>query len=165
MLEDKAAQLDYEMEIQSRTLGNRGFTLAEVVMSVGIVALVFGGILAGYIQSARRAEWTGYSLAAQALALQQLEQARAAKWDVLATPAVDEITNLPAMTWAELDLPISGNNAVRATNYITVSTIPISANPPASVHMVSVSTVWPFTKGQKTQWFTNTVANYFAPDR
>lgn len=143
----------------------RGFTLVEVVLAVGILALVFGGILAAHVQSARRAEWTGYSLAAQALAIQQIEQARSAKWDVLDTPVVNEITNLPSVTWAVLDLPISGTNEIRATNFVTVSTITLSTNPTASVQMVQVSTVWPFVSGGSTRLFTNTIANYFAPDR
>lgn len=153
------------MEAHNRLQGRSGFTLVEVVLAIGIIALVFGGILAAHVLSARRAEWTGYSLAAQALAIQQLEQARSAKWDVLDTPVINEITNLPSLTWSTLDLPIAGTNEIRATNYITVSTVVISSNPPASVQMVQVSTVWPFTKGSKTKLFTNTVANYFAPDR
>lgn len=147
------------------SVGKRGFTLVEVVLSIGILALVFGGILVAHVQSARRAEWAGYSLAAQALAIQQLEQARSAKWDVLDTPVIDEITNLPSVTWATLDLPISGTNAILATNYITVSTIMITSNPVAAVHMVQVSTVWPFNSWGSPRLYTNTVANYFAPDR
>jgi len=137
------------------------FTLAEVVMAIAVMGLIFAGILTSYIQSARRAEWSGYSLAAQALALQQLEQARSAKWDILDTPAVNEIANLPSMTWTNLDLPVSGTNYTRATNYITVHTITISSNPPVAVQMVKVDTVWPF----RGRLFTNTLANYYAPDR
>lgn len=142
-----------------------GFTLVEVVLAVGVIGLAFGGMIVAYIQSARRAEWSGYSLAAQALALQQLEQARSAKWDVTDTPVVDEIASLPRTTSTILDLPISGTNVVRATNYITVSTITIETNPPISVHMVKVATVWPFIENGQTVYFTNMVANYFAPDR
>jgi hypothetical protein len=140
--------------------GNRAFTLAEVVMATAITAVVFGGIVTCHIQSSRRAEWSGYSLAAQALALQQLEQARSAKWDTLTTPAVDEITNIAPVTSAILDLPISGTNAVWATNYATVSTVTISATPYVAVHMVEVKTVWPFRR----KLFTNSLADYFAPD-
>ena len=124
--------------------GARAFTLAEVVMAVAITTVVFGGIVTSYIQSGRRAEWSGYSLAAHALAIQQLEQARSAKWDVQSTPVVDEITNIARVTSAILDLPISGTNVVRATNYATVSTVAISTTPLVTVHMVEVDTVWPF---------------------
>ena len=141
------------------------FTLTEVVTAIAIVGIVFGGIIAAHVQSARRAEWSGYSMAAQALALQTLEQARSAKWDVQATPAVDEITNLPTVTVATLDIPIASGQEVRATNFVNISTVMFSSNPPVAVHMVSVSTVWPFLKGDRTVLYTNTVANYIAPDR
>ena len=42
-------------------------TLVEVVLSTAIAAMTVSGILYGYTQSAKRAEWSGYSLAAQAL--------------------------------------------------------------------------------------------------
>ena len=147
--------------VLGRSRGVAAFTLAEVVMAIAVTGLIFAGILTSYIQSARRAEWSGYSLAAHALAMQQLEQARSAKWDILNTPVVNEITNLPSMTWTNLDLPISGTNYTRATNFISVRTITISTLPPVAVQMVKVDTVWPF----RDRLFTNTVANYYAPDR
>jgi len=151
--------------IRSKSKSVQAFTLAEVVIALAIAALVFAGLILAYVQSTRRAEWTGYSLAAQALAVQELEAARSAKWDVQSVPPVDELTNLPSMTWSVLDLPISGNNVTYATNYISVKTISLSTTPPESVRMVKVDTVWPFAKGRATTYFTNTVANYFAPDR
>jgi len=151
--------------IRRKSQSTAAFTLAEVVISLAIAALVFAGIILAYVQSSRRAEWTGYSLAAQALAVQELEQARSAKWDVQSVPPVDELTNLPSVTWSVLDLPVSGNNVTYATNYISVKTISVSTTPPESVRMVKVDTVWPFAKGRATTYFTNTVANYFAPDR
>jgi prepilin-type N-terminal cleavage/methylation domain-containing protein len=148
-----------------KTHTTQGFTLAEVVIALAISVMVFSGIIAGYVQSSRRAEWTGYSLAAQALSIQQLEQARAAKWDVLSVPAVDEITNLPLVNWSILDLPVSGSNVVYATNFISIKTVSVATNPPEAVRMVKVSTVWPFRKGRATTYYTNTLANYYAPDR
>jgi prepilin-type N-terminal cleavage/methylation domain-containing protein len=143
----------------------KAFTLVEVVMAIAILGLVFGGIILSSVLLARRAEWTGYSLAAQALAIQQLEQARSAKWDILDTPAVNELTNLPSVIAATLDLPISGTNAVWATNYVTMKTVSIPSSPPCLVYMVRVDTVWPFRHGSELVYHTNTVANYFAPDR
>ncbi len=150
-----------------------GFTLAEVVISLGIVSAVFGGILLAYIQSAKRAEWSGMALAAQAYGIQQLEQARAAVWDVSATPAYNQITNLNLLgksiyvnsirgyTWTNLDIPFSGNNYVRATNFVIVTNVPISTNPPISVTSVQVDTVWYY----QNKIFTNKLVNYYAPDQ
>ena len=149
-----------------------GFTLAEVVMSIFIAGLVFGGILTGYVQTARRAEWTGYALAAQAYGIQQLEQARAAVWDVSSSPPVNEITNLTLLnktftggqwrgySWTNIDVPYSGNNFVRATNFVTISNIVLSTAPTVSVYSVRVDTVWPFRGDLQT----NTLASYYAPD-
>jgi type II secretory pathway pseudopilin PulG len=153
------------LEIKTPDNRSLGFTLAEVVVSIAIVAGTFLGIIGGYIQSSTRAEWSGYSLAAQALAIQQLEQARSAKWDVLDTPVVNEITNISLVTAAPFDLPVSSTNFIWATNYSTLTSILVATNPVVSVYMVKVQTVWPFPYRGKTIYFTNTVAGYFAPDR
>ena len=155
-----------------------GFTLAEVVVSIAVVGLAFGGILAGYIQTARRAEWSGYSLAAASFGVQQLEQARSAVWDTSLNKneLIDlNLINLQYNSGTKtatgyspgvLDLPYAGNNVVRATNYVTVKRFYFNsaANPPVELQMVQVDTVWPFTVGKGTRYFTNTAATYFAPD-
>lgn len=169
----------------TRPLGDHtfAFTLAEVVISVAVIGVIFAGILAGYIQSARRAEWSGYSLAAEALSIQQLEQARAAVWDQ--GTGLNEITNLTltgwtrqivngrpvvkGYSWGALDLPVNGGSAAakRATNFVTVSVIPLNntTNPPVTVQMVRVDTVWVFYGfGGIKRVYTNTTVNYFAPD-
>jgi len=126
------------------------FTLVEVIMAIGLIAFVFGGIIVAYTQATRRAEWSGYSLAAQALAVQQLEQARSAMWDPTFQGGKNDLTNLSAWptsrvstggwstnggagyqwwsvsgySWTNLDIPIAGtNNLVRATNYWTVRSV------------------------------------------
>ena len=97
-----------------------GFTLAEVVVAIAIATLSFGGVIYGYVLTADRAQWSAYSLAAQSLAMQGVEQARAAKWDPKAWPAVDElgVTNYTQVDM--LDVPVSGQ-PVLATNYISVT--------------------------------------------
>jgi type II secretory pathway pseudopilin PulG len=136
-----------------------GITIIEVVLSLAIMGISFGAIVLGYVMSARRAEWSAYSLAANSLAMQRLEQCRAAKWDMLTTPVTDELvaSNFVAQA-AILDVPISGENITSATNFTTISLI--SADPP--LKMVRVDCVWPF-KGQGL--FTNTLITYRAPDQ
>jgi prepilin-type N-terminal cleavage/methylation domain-containing protein len=162
---------NFRADVPSR-VSTRGFTLAEVAMSLMIVGLVFGGILTAYLQSAQRAEWSGHSLAAQAFGLQQLEQARSAVWDISATPPVNEITNLNLIdwrrtngiwtgySWGNLDVPSSGDNFVRATNFVTVREVVVTATPRVTVHSVHVDTVWE----QRGARFTNSVATYYGPD-
>jgi type II secretory pathway pseudopilin PulG len=147
---------------QARTAG---FTLAEVVMSVGIMMLVFGAIITAYIQTSYRAEWTGFSLAAQAAAVQQLEAAKAAVWDPSQTPVKDEISQLTNVTSVLLDLPVTGTNTVYATNYTTVTLVRITSGVYVySNYFVQVNTVWPFRWKNQTVRFINTIADYFAPD-
>lgn len=159
-----------------------GFTLAEVVIAVGIITLVFAGIIQGNILSAKRAEWSGYSLAASALANQQIEQCRSALWDNGITPPVNQLTNLNlhswayhntgggywrGYSWADLDIPISGTNRIRATNWVTVRMLNLNAstNPPiVKIQMVQVDTVWPFQRFNGTRYYTNRTATYLAPD-
>lgn len=162
-----------------------GFTLAEVVIAVAIIAAVFSTILLAYNQATWRAEWSGYSLAAQSLATQQMEQARAAVWDPSLMSgsgvAVNELTNLTMLgrtasggvvkgyTTGVLDLPISTNaGPVTATNFISIRTVsPVfggTAFATSPVQMVKVDTVWRFRIGNTNRLYTNSVSTYFAPD-
>jgi len=138
-------------------MATQGFTLAEVVISLAIVALVMGGVLTGYIMTATRAEWSAYSQAAHSVAMQGIEQARAAKWDPQAWPKVDDL-GVTNYTQVEiLDVPVAGT-PVYATNFIQVTEV--SANPP--LRQIRADCVWPFIKRGP---FTNTVITLRAPDQ
>lgn len=150
------------------------FTLLEVVVSIMVTGVVFAAILTGYVQSARKAEWSGYSLAAEGLNVQQLEQIRAAIWDTDIVPIKDETTNLnlkawtfasgkyTGYSWTNLDTPFNttNNNKVFATNFVTLMTVNVSTNPPMSVKFIQADTVWKF----RGKFYTNSIATYRAPD-
>lgn len=137
----------------------RAFTLSEVVIALAILSLLVGGLVTGYVFSAKRAEWSAYSLAAHSLAMQRMEQTRAAKWDPLSWPPVDELVSSSFPPVVDLlDVPIAGTNAVTATTTTTITTI--STDPP--VKMIRVDTVWPF---QDWGLSTNTLVTYRAPDQ
>ena len=154
------------------------FTLMEVVFSVFICGLVFSGIVQCYTLSAERAQWAGYSMAAQALAIQQLEQARSGVWEP--SGSRNELTNLNLLSRAYdsststmrgysisiLDVPISGTNVVPATNFVTVRLVNLNntTNPPVQVQLVRVDTVWPFQAFGRNRLHTNTLVTYVAPD-
>ena len=152
-------------------------------MSAAIIALVFGAIINCYIQSGMKAEWSGYSLAAQSLATEQIEQARAAIWDLAGgtnATGYNEVTQLNlfsrsydpgTQTWSGyttniLDVPYANTNFVMATNYVSIQVINIdnSTIPPIQVQMVRVDTVWPFFYRSTNLYFTNTAATMLAPD-
>ncbi|HEY4416346.1 MAG TPA: hypothetical protein VGO57_11700 [Verrucomicrobiae bacterium] len=158
--------------------GLAGLTLVEVVISVAIVALVFGGIIKGYIQSGLQLEWTGYSLAAQSLAVQTIEQARSAVWDPTQTPPVNQVVQLnlsstnynsTTKTWtgysaAILDVPYASTNYIWATNYVSVQLITLAGNTNLQAQVIRVDTVWPFFVRANNLYFTNTLCTLLAPD-
>jgi hypothetical protein len=141
------------------------FTLAEVVICIFVAAVLFAGMLSCYIQGAYRAEWSGYSLAAQSLAIQQLEYAKSAVWDNQVSPVKNEIQSVLTVTTNILDVPIASTNAIWATNYATITQISnLVSGSSASIYMVKVDTVWPFIWKGHLKYFTNSVADYYAPD-
>ena len=124
---------------------------------MGVLAIVIQGVIYGYMDSSRRAEWNGHSLAAQSLASQGVEQARAAKWDPQAWPVVDELPPTNFVEIDTLDLPTAGQ-PIYATNYISVTTL--SLNPP--LRQIRADCAWNFL-GRGS--FTNTIITFRAPDQ
>jgi Tfp pilus assembly protein PilV len=156
-----------------------GYSLMEVVLAAGIIAVVYGMIIKIYIQSGMRAQWSGYSLAAQSLATEQVEQARSASWDPsVGVNQMTQFNNLSAWSYNSsskawsgyttgiLDVPYASTNFVIATNFVTIQAIYLNnqTNPPVQVQMVTVQTVWPFFYRSKNLFFTNTAATWLAPD-
>ena len=126
-------------------------------MAIAVLAILMGGVIYGYVASAQRAEWSAHALAAQSLAGQWVEQARAARWDPQAWPAIDE---LPPTNYVRVDaLDVAASGRVQyATNFISVETV--STNPP--LRELRADCVWTFFKGGR---FTNSVITLRAPDQ
>jgi prepilin-type N-terminal cleavage/methylation domain-containing protein len=134
------------------------FTLIEVAVALAISVLVMAGMFQGYAMASRRAQFSAFQLAANSMAMQQMESIVGATWVVSGT----SVTNMfsPTLTntqVAALGVPSSGTNLVFATNYATVQQI--STNPPYV--MVQVSCVWNF---MGLGVFTNTVSVLRGPD-
>src|ERR1035437_3089734 len=135
--------------------------LWEGLIAFVIVAMGFGSIVGGYMSGATKAQWSGYSLAAQTLAGQTLEQARSAKFDCSSTNGM-EITNMTLFSkslvvtstnWTMtgyntniLDVPWTSTNYVVATNFISIRLLFANGitNPWIQMQMIRVDTVWPF---------------------
>jgi len=133
----------------------------ETLLSMLIMGTVFSTVLLAYTHSSKRAEWSGMSLAAQAMATRQMEQFFAAKWDTQSLPQVDQTTNVPLSVISVLDLPVSGTNVVWATNNAVITNLTISTNPVVNIKMITVNTTWAF---QGTV-YTNKVVDYRSPDQ
>ena len=163
-------------------------TIMEVVITLAVAGITVVGVVNGYVFTAKRAEWNAYSLAAQSLAMQQLEQARAAKWDQLSDPPVDELVSSNFVDQVNiLDIPVTGNGLagtlalqfprprtncativtqaatngitfVFATNYISIWNV--TTNP--ALKGIRVDCVWSFL-GKSTH--TNSVLTYRGPDQ
>jgi prepilin-type N-terminal cleavage/methylation domain-containing protein len=154
------------MKIVSRRAASQpqptqGFTLTEVVVAIAIATLAFGGVISSYVFTADRAQWSAYSFAAQSLAMQGVEQARAAKWDPKAWPAVDELGLTNYTVTEMLDVPVSGQ-PVLATNHIAVTLV--SLDPP--IRQLRADCVWSLAIGRRSRGpFTNTVITLRTADQ
>lgn len=106
----------------------QAFSLMETIVAVLIAGIAITAMVTGFVSSLRSSEASAYSLAAGTLAMQGYEQIRAAKWDAVAYPNVDEVqgSNFPPAVYV-LDVPSSGANIVYATNFTTINLI--STNP------------------------------------
>src|ERR1700722_8496622 len=93
----------------------RAFTLIEVMIAFVIFGMVSSGIIYGYVQANRIAEWSCMSAGAHAYAQHGVELARSPKWDpeangetladvCPATLGSDFLTNFPGTN----DVPQSG---------------------------------------------------------
>jgi type II secretory pathway pseudopilin PulG len=121
---------------------SRAFTLTETVVALAITGMMVGGIVTGFLQSAKQAEWSAYSYAAQSQALRGLEQLAPTNYTVVDI----------------LDIPTAGNNVTYCTNVTTIRTI--SAVPP--LREITVETSWRyFNRGI----FTNVVRTYRTADQ
>ena len=149
------------------------FTLIEVLIGFFIFGLVTSGMIYGYVEANRVAEWSSQSLAAMSYASQGMEQMRAVQWEAeefsSGTGGFDALA--PYMKaqadgtygyWTNqvdtLDVPTSGA-PINVTNYIYVTSI--STNPP--LRRIVSQVVWSFRL--TGQLFTNTMVTLRAPDQ
>ena len=133
-------------------------TLVEVIIALAITGLTLGGIIAGYIFCATAAVKAELVQAANARALERMEQTHSAQWDVSVWPNADQLvaTNFPNEV-VSLDTPGSGAEGTSATIQTTISQI--SLNPP--VRRIRVDCIWQF---RGTELITNTVETIRSPD-
>jgi type II secretory pathway pseudopilin PulG len=137
-----------------------GMTLVEVLVAFAISGLATAGIVYGYVFSINSAERFSMSQAANAQAIERMEQVRSALWDSSSSPVVDQVvsSNFPNQTVA-LDLSGAGTGVTYATNITQISTI--STSPP--LKRIHVDCVWTF--GMSQTLMTNSIETCRGPDQ
>jgi type II secretory pathway pseudopilin PulG len=167
---------------RSRSANADAFSLVEVLFAFTVLALSIAGIVYGYWQANRLAEWSSMSLAAQSYALQGMDQARAAQWNRWDPTAGGE-DQLPAPFTTNqqdyLDIPMKGvpyvaaptnaggytNWTFFATNYILITSVTNFQGgtfPQNSLRQIQSICYWTFPLTGKQ--FSNTVITLRASD-
>jgi type II secretory pathway pseudopilin PulG len=154
-----------------KRLATNAFTLIEILISFVILSLVMSGLMYGYVQANRMAEWSAMSLAAQSYASQGAEQLRAADW----RPRDPYTNHGPNTAWeiwpgysatniGVLDVPIKGNPATNDFAFFVTNIVWVtepSTNPP--LLQISSAAYWNFSfTGQRC---SNVVILQRAPDQ
>jgi type II secretory pathway pseudopilin PulG len=137
------------------------FTLVEVMIGFCIFGMVTAGMIYGYVEANRIAEWSSQSLAAMSYASQGMEQMRSAQWNAEMSGEVNNDvlgTNYSAFQVDTLDIPTTGA-PIYVTNYMTSTNV--STHPPLKLLVSRV--VWTFRL--TGQLFTNTIVTLRAPDQ
>ena len=138
------------------------FTLIEVMIGFFIFGLVTAGMIYGYVEANRIAEWSSQSLAAMSYASQGMEQLRSAQWEAeeFSSNSGQDVLGTYYQTSQvdTLDIPTSGA-PINVTNYMTSTQV--STNPPLKLLVSQV--VWSFRL--TGQLFTNTMVTLRAPDQ
>ena len=134
-------------------------TLVEVLVSLVITVLMVGGIINGYIYCTTSTVKAELAQAANAQAMQRLEEARSATWNTSSTLAQDQLvaTNFPDEV-VTLEMP--GTNSVGTSATIQTTIAQISSSPP--VRTIHVDCVWQFGG---TAWVTNSIETIRAADQ
>jgi Tfp pilus assembly protein PilV len=154
------------------------FALAEVMVAFFIFGVVTAGMIYGYLEANRMAEWSSQSLAAMSYASQGMERMRAVQWSAeenITTNGPGTSDLLPLVLYTNpttgvvsfsyntnevgyLDVPSTGDQ-IPVTNYLTVTQI--HTNP--HLRQIVSQVVWTFQLSGKL--FTNTIVTLRAPDQ
>ena len=145
--------------IQFPPRGRAGMTLVEVMVAMAITGLIVAGIIRGYIYCATSAVRAELAQAANANAMQRIEETRSAPWNTSSSGAADQLdpTNFPDKS-VTLDMPGTNTNGTLATIQTTISQI--SLIPP--LRRIRVDCIWQF---QGAEWVTNSIETIRAADQ
>jgi prepilin-type N-terminal cleavage/methylation domain-containing protein len=160
------------LEKTNKRARDAGFTLIEVLIAFVVFTITISGLLYGYIQANRMAEWASMSLAAQSYATQGVELARSAQWnsqqfpyasgpgsgDELPPDLISGTTNYSLTD--TMDVPQTGA-LITVTNKTTVSTVPQPGN--VMLRQIRCDVYWTFPLDGTL--CTNTAITLRGPDQ
>jgi hypothetical protein len=151
--------------VQFPPRGRVGMTLVEVVVALAITGLMVAGIVEGYIFCTTSTVKDSLYMAANARAMQRLEETRSAIWAPYRAQPVDELvaSNFLDETNVVLDLSASSSTPTLATLHTDISQISPSSSSPLSppVRRVHVDCIWQF----QGVGITNSIETCRAPDQ
>lgn len=140
-------------------------TLVEVVVALGITGLTVAGIVTGYTFCSTSTVKDSLYMAANARAMERMEETRSAIWAPYRAKPVDELvaTNFPDKV-VILDLSGSGSATNLAMLKTDISQISPSPSSPVSppVRRIRVDCIWQF---RGIELITNTIETCRAPDQ
>lgn len=129
-------------------------TLVEVAVALAITGLLVGGIINGYNYCTKSAQRTALFQAANARAMERIEETRCAIWDTTVPTNQLVSANFPDKV-VTLDLSGSGAVTAMATNRTEITMI--TNNPP--LMRIRVDCIWRY----KGALITNTIETCRAP--
>jgi prepilin-type N-terminal cleavage/methylation domain-containing protein len=136
-----------------------GMTLVEVLVSLIILVLLIAGIINGYTYCMTSAVKAELAQAANAKAMQRLEEARSATWNTSSPLAQDQLI---AANFTDevvtLDMPGTSTEGTSATIQTTISEI--SLTPP--MRTIHVDCIWQFRGNER---ITNSIETIRAADQ
>ena len=155
--------------------GANAYSLAEVLVGFMVFGVVTAGMIYGYVEANRVAEWSSQSQAATSLAVQGMEKARAAQWlaeEITITNGPNTIDVMPLTLNTNtgvysysfppeidyMDVPMSGD-LIPVTNYVTVTQI--HTNP--MLRQIVSQVTWTFLLTGKQ--YTVSMITLRAPDQ
>ena len=137
-------------------------TLVEVMIALAITGLMMGGIITGYMYCTTSAIKAELAQAANAKAMQRIEEARSVQWNTSSSLAGDRLvaTNFPDEV-VTLDMPGADTNGTSATIKTTIFQIsPTPFSPP--MRTIHVDCIW---QSKGVEWVTNSIETIRAADQ
>jgi prepilin-type N-terminal cleavage/methylation domain-containing protein len=144
-----------ELAGRKGVVSRSGFTLAEVMIGVFVMAIMFVGLYLGFSQGFGIIQVTRENLRATQILQEKMETIRLFTWDDLAGAA-----NPYAFTAPFYPLGGTGSQGVIYTGTRTISSAPVSESYSNDMKLVTVQLTWTSGKVQRQREMKTLVSRY-----